>query len=594
MAILPRYVQILQALQDIPDPKFLHWSPQAPDSYYNWLIPCEDKENKENIQKRLRPFLPPELNFDRAQGTKHIENEQGTQWALFAGSGGKEIQEYMWPFILEQLKAGGAYEDTEDFERDLIQEWTTPNQYIFHLVILCSSQMTDMVALICVDDAKSLDKRFPLEQHQGLNAVGLPCVHIAANMGRLAIVKHLLSPGILNQRFGAKAQTILHLAVEGNKMDVIRFLVQQMYGVDQTAKDITGRTPFHCAMESISSNAELLYGAMSPEEKSTMKACDLLHETISSMTHADIERVFEITTLILGDYNFNWSTQSPSPYLAALDHFTEMCTWLAHFFHEETIPRYVFADREKLRDTAIRMLHKLNESLVPLRSFNDHGSTAILSLFEYAPLEVLQAVLESLPKRRQQHGEFLICVSVDLDGDSGPKLAARRGPDFLKIAVAWRNNDRKPEILRHFINEKDYRQAAELLLDQERFKEALGYLGKLEQNDWTQCMQARAHLGLEEYHQARRSLKGLDEKPSILRLRSRIASGLKRQSQVIDLNRAAYAKEEEWGRAHEKAILQRELCEEILKQSIFPPEIRNNIAEYMIEQPQRWIWQDMS
>ena len=62
---------------------------------------------------------------------------------------------------------------------------------------------------------------------------------------------------------------------------------------------------------------------------------------------------------------------------------------------------------------------------MPLRTFDDHGSTVILILFEYAALEVLEAVLESLPKRRQQHGEILICVLVDLYGDTGPSLAAQ-------------------------------------------------------------------------------------------------------------------------------------------------------------------------
>lgn len=71
------------------------------------------------------------------------------------------------------------------------------------------------------------------------------------------------------------------------------------------------------------------------------------------------------------------------------------------------------------------MLPKLNDSNVSLRTFNGHGSTVILLLFEYAHLEVLEAVLESLPNRRQQHGEILICVLVNLNGDTGPSLATQ-------------------------------------------------------------------------------------------------------------------------------------------------------------------------
>ena len=76
-------------------------------------------------------------------------------------------------------------------------------------------------------------------------------------------------------------------------------------------------------------------------------------------------------------------------------------------------------------------------------------------------------------------------------------------------------------------------------------------------------MHVRAHLDLEEHHQAQRYLKELDEKSSILRLRSRVVLGLKRSSQFIDLDRAVYVKENERGRVHGKTILQRELCEKI-------------------------------
>jgi len=139
----------------------------------------------------------------------------------------------------------------------------------------------------------------------------------------------------------------------------------------------------------------------------------------------------------------------------------------------------------------------LNNGLVPLRYYNHHGSTAILLLFEYTSLDVVEVVYNSLSERRKQRGETLICSSVDLDGDSAPDLAARRGPLFRNIAVRWRSDDLEPETLQGFIAQKDYRQAVELLFVQEKFEEALGYLGgdKIERSDWTLCMTARAYIG---------------------------------------------------------------------------------------------------
>ena len=299
-----------------------------------------------------------------------------------------------------------------------------------------------------------------------------------------------------------------------------------------------------------------------------------------------LERVLEIITLISGDYNFDWSAHSRCPYVTALDLFREMSRWLADSSLAIATPRAT-AYRESLRDASISMLHKLNDSLVPLRYYDDHGTTAILQLFQSAPLEIMQAILESLPKRRQKRGEVLICSSIDKDGDTGSHLALRRGPEFVNVAEVWREQDMHPEVLQHFIHHKDFRQAAELLLSQQRFEEALIYLGMTEENDWTRCMCAAAYLGLQDYQRAQRAIlagrltDGLS--PSVLRLRSRIAMGMKRRSEFIGWNRAAYATEEQRGRDHEMAMAQKELCEEVLEPSALPAEIRNMIAKHLVE-----------
>ena len=81
--------------------------------------------------------------------------------------------------------------------------------------------------------------------------------------------------------------------------------MQNMYDADQNAKDITDHTSFHCIMKKMFSNVKLLYKTMNLKEKSIMKACNLFHKKISSMTHVDIKQVFEITIFILNDYSFN-------------------------------------------------------------------------------------------------------------------------------------------------------------------------------------------------------------------------------------------------------------------------------------------------
>ncbi len=220
---------------------------------------------------------------------------------------------------------------------------------------------------------------------------------------------------------------------------------------------------------------------------------------------------------------------------------------------------------------------------MPLRHYNDYSSTAILLLFESAPVDVLETVYNALPKRRKQseRDKVLICSSIDLDGDSALDLAARRDSRFRDIAVRWRSDDLEPEILQEFIAQKDYRQVVELLFVQERFEKALEYLDgdKVERSDWTLCMTARAYFGLQQYWRAQISLDGALENPAILRLKARIAWKVGQKRQAIETNRAAYANQ---ARSYQKALLQRELCENLLQSTILPTEIQDMIVEHTI------------
>ena len=468
----------------------------------------------------------------------------------------------------------------------LIKLWEDSNQYIFHLVICCSPQMRQMVALIRSGDIKSLDEHFATAQLYELNVHGLPCAHIAAELNRTNVLKHLISlnPEILNAQMGDGAYTVLHCALmrSGNE-NVVRLLVQEMSGVDHSARDNRNLTPFEWALGDSWTDPKLIYNALSPREKGTMNVCDLLHRIVLTMMHSPMDENFEITSLLLEDRDFDWraSAHGPhqSPYCSASHKYEAYSAWVTS--HAKEMEPDVVDEHIQYRDAAIRMFHKLNDGLVPLRCYDEHGTTLILTLFENAPFEVLQALYESLPRRRQEKGEIIVCSSMDLDGDTGYELGKRRGGDLEKLALQWRQYDLQPEVLQHFVDQKDYRQVAELLYDQDRFQQALEYLTKVEPSDWTICMRARTLLKLGRHSEALKVLEEVKENSSVLLLKSQIASDLGRRSTAISLNRAAYAIEVERKRRYPQEVLQKELCEEILKLSILPLEMRITVGDHM-------------
>ncbi|KAL8695824.1 MAG: hypothetical protein Q9201_007949 [Fulgogasparrea decipioides] len=574
------------------------------------------------MKTRLRPFLPSELDFDRPGGIKHTEDERGTQWALLAGPGGTNVEEGMKTWVRDQLKASGDYSSSPPRIHFHFQEWKIPNQYNFHLVVYCSRRMREIISLIEAGDPGLFREKFRPDQHGSFNAAGLPCLYIAAQKGRVAIFEYLLflETNLLNMKFGPESKTILHFTVQECQPDILTALLQRPRDLDRCAKDIFGRTPFHYTAEGPADSAELLYRALCPEEKSTMSACDLLQYMIQTLSTFNIQEVFKIVRLILRDKEFDWSPQEPSPYTTAIYAFQDWCTKIADLPQEEPNDILLLASfREPFifRDANIKLARLMVESLVPVRSYDDHGSTAVLVCFQYAPQGILQAMLESLPQRHQRR-EFPICVSVNRDGDCGLTIAKRRSPDFLRIAEAWRDQDMKPEVLQHFIERKDYRPAAELYLHQRKFNEALECLDEIKQSDWTSYTRARAYLGLalsldEEVDEnasifvsrfiplanveqsdwslskrtkicpglAQCSLVHVDDNPSILRLKSHIALALEQPSAFIDLNWAAYSAESKQ-RLHAKAMLQKELCEQILKPTPLSADIVAMVVDVIV------------
>ena len=131
-----------------------------------------------------------------------------------------------------------------------------------------------MAAAMGLDNLETFKELFTHEPYHTLNAAGQPCVHVAAAIGRLEIVKHLISlaPEFANMKFCEKAETFLHCAVDSYRTVVIIFLVREASGIDQSVKDIQDRSPFHLAITRNHDDARLLHGAMSPKEKGAINA----------------------------------------------------------------------------------------------------------------------------------------------------------------------------------------------------------------------------------------------------------------------------------------------------------------------------------
>lgn len=88
---MPKHIQILRALHNLPafeSKYYLHHPPQTPESCYNWLIPC-DPDVKELVESALRPHVPANQVFDVTR--IYLDEEQGTQWAIFYGPMGGKI-----------------------------------------------------------------------------------------------------------------------------------------------------------------------------------------------------------------------------------------------------------------------------------------------------------------------------------------------------------------------------------------------------------------------------------------------------------------------------------------------------------------------
>ena len=139
MACLPRYEQILQALQDVTADDIRNPTPSQPDRRYQWMISCRDRPSEDSIQKQPRRFFPPHVDFDAAQLVSCMEEEQGTPWGLFAGPDSRGIRRSMRSLVDDWLRAGS--DNPDDDASNFVEVWGDTDQYIFHFAVLCSSQI---------------------------------------------------------------------------------------------------------------------------------------------------------------------------------------------------------------------------------------------------------------------------------------------------------------------------------------------------------------------------------------------------------------------------------------------------------------------
>ncbi len=88
----------------------------------------------------------------------------------------------------------------------------------FHLAIRCDSRMVSLI-----EHMRTLDniEFTPTTSawHSLLNADGAPCLHIAANLHKPAIIEGLLlqKPETLNESFGSRAYTLMHVIADSGR-----------------------------------------------------------------------------------------------------------------------------------------------------------------------------------------------------------------------------------------------------------------------------------------------------------------------------------------------------------------------------------------
>lgn len=568
---LPKYVQLLQALELVPECWHIALSSLADCNHYT--VFCQDETVKNKMQKHLPSYVTSNIDFSFDKLVTHTEIEQGTQWTLFAGTVdllNTEIEKWSssCSCCIQQIRNQRAW-------------WKPDIYYVFHLAIRCNPQMQQLIERIHILDTES---RTDAQEWQTLlNAAGEPCIHIAARLGKLEVIKRLLlqNPELLNAKVGAQAHTLLHV-VGLRSSHIVEFLMSEdrMPRFDVNATNIHGDTPLEWALSHNFSTANTIYNLLTPQDRSNLNPYDLLSIIFENPTY-DADRKSKMAESIMRDLTLDPINARKSPYNAILD-----CYLLEKKDREEDEEFKEEKDSEEDKDCeeeqdAAKLWKLLILNNVSLQYSDDHGTTPIAHAVANAPPEFVMMLAGSSHIGR----EVLDWWAMDSDGDTPHGLAMRRGnTSIIQIVEKEIQPEKQKKALNHFNSQKDYRSAVGLHFALKDFIGCLKCLDQLEVSTWRQCMKARTYLHLGKYRDAQDSLAGIEECSVVLRLKSSIFLADKALKSAFKTNRVAYGEE---SRFAERVALQRGLCMIVLLASplaaCLPLEIKEQICRQIIE-----------
>lgn len=127
----------------------------------------------------------------------------------------------------------------------------------------------------------------PFQYFEGGRSVTIPLFY-ASDMGLVSTVDGLLSDGYEPNENSGSCETPLHRAVMRGHEDVVILLLK--HKADVNAKDIKGRTPLHCAIESTTSVVQLLLEHGAEVNTADNGGCTPLH-LATYHSHSEIVRI---------------------------------------------------------------------------------------------------------------------------------------------------------------------------------------------------------------------------------------------------------------------------------------------------------------
>lgn len=531
MGQLRLYVQILRALEEV-DPDF---GGAILENCKHRTVICNEDLTRDTIENKLRPLLPSEGMFLNDRTVTHLWDEEGTSCGLFAGSVSSEL----YASISNWVKDGdcSCYHCKHAIHHLHETVSVSGGTSIFHLAIRCDSRMVSLIKHMRTLENIEFTSTTSV-WHSLLNANGAPCLHIAANLHKRAIIEGLLlqKPETLNESFGSRAYTLMHVIADSGQRyprNIIEFLMSEVRSprVDMYARDLKERTPLEIAFSRHFINAESIYNLLSPHDHDRLDHGQLLSRIARNNGHK-IEHKVDMIELITTDRKIDMANARSNPYNAAIDSVAG--NW-----------------NEKSTNTAMKMWEALIANRVPMNHFDDHGTTALAHAIENAPSAFLEVLDDMAEIEIEQLG--LNFLTVDKDGDT-PHTLAQQSDDRSKLDIIERyikKQSRRP------IPDHDPRSAAMAYFINNDFEQCLQYLDQLQESAWRQVMKARSHLRLSQCNLALEAICNLEDCGIVQHLKGSIFIKAQDYKKALHSIHDADSKEV---RSLERKKLQRRYC----------------------------------